>query len=106
MNAEQLFDGLDRLKLIQFKGNDCIDENFTNREGVVAWLITSDTDRCGFCRSDRLIEVMICEMAHQTRDNTQYLTEIAGPKQGQNINEQLLRKIKQCPTPLLPSRRY
>ena len=86
MNVIQLFDPLEKLTSLKLTGNECINENLTSRENINSFLVRSGVDSCEFCVSKEIIEMEICEMTHQTRDNTQYLTEISSSSSTGGIN--------------------
>lgn len=75
MNQPELFGGLVRLKTLKLRENVCIDENFATQEKFIAWALTDDKNKCGFCKSEEPAEVEFCEMSHKTHDNIQYLIE-------------------------------
>lgn len=60
-----LFYGLKNLQTVYIRGNECIDESFTDLNSTSTFTeIVSE--KCGFCESDKPIEVEICSNLSET----------------------------------------
>lgn len=66
----RLFSGLNSLIEVSLTGNECINRNFLEpiQAATLAKVIS---EKCGFCKTDNLIEAMICERTFHSEQNAE-----------------------------------
>lgn len=72
-----LFHELQNLRTVYLRGNECIDESFTdlndsNSESTFAEIIA---EKCGFCETDKPIEIEVCTASFQGFDDETLMNE-------------------------------